>query len=186
MRLQFWSALLASVFLCANTHAITQTQLFDALRGGGHVLLLRHSQTDPGIGDPAHFKLGDCATQRNLSAEGRAQSKRIADALATHTVRFTRVLSSQWCRCRDTASAFTSQVEDFPALNSFFEDRATEPRQTREVRTRLQRMPANEAWLLVTHQVNISALTGVTPAMGEGVVVKVTGGQWRVLGNLRL
>ncbi len=185
MRLRFWCGALAAVLMCSGTFAATQSQLVDALRGGGHVLLLRHAQTDPGIGDPANFKLGDCATQRNLSPEGRVQSKQISDALASQTVRFARVLTSQWCRCRDTASAFASKVVEFPALNSFFEDRVTEPRQTREVRARLQRIPANETWLLVTHQVNISALTGVSPSMGEGVVVKVAGGQWRVLGNLR-
>lgn len=186
MRLRFWWCALAAALMCSSATAMTQSQLLDALRGGGHVLLLRHAQTDPGVGDPANFKLGDCTTQRNLSAEGRTQSKRIAEALTSHTVRFSRVLTSQWCRCRDTSSAFAGNVEDFAALNSFFDDRATEPRQTREVRARLQRMPATETWLLVTHQVNIGALTGVSPAMGEGVVVKVAAGQWRVLGNLRL
>lgn len=190
MRLRFlwrslvWMAGLALV--SGSALAATQAELIEALRGGGHVLLLRHAQTDPGVGDPPNFKLNDCSTQRNLSAAGRAQAKRFAEALAAKQVKFAKVLTSQWCRCRDTAVAFAANAEDFPAINSFFEDRATEPKQTREVRERLKRVPAGESWLLVTHQVNISALTGVVPSMGEGVVVRVSGGQWRVLGNLAL
>ena len=60
------------------------------------------------------------------------------------------------------------------------------PKQSEGVRKRLKTLRANESWLLVTHQVNITALTGVTPAMGEGVVVRAVGGQWRVLGRLVL
>ena len=102
---------------------------------------------------------------------------------------FTKIYSSQWCRCRDTANAFASASRaslDWPALNSFFDNASTSTKQSEDVRKRLKTLRANESWLLVTHQVNITALTGVTPAMGEGVVVRAVGGQWRVLGRLRL
>jgi phosphohistidine phosphatase SixA len=165
---------------------MSQTQLFDALRGGGHILLLRHAQTEPGIGDPPGFKLSECATQRNLSAEGRAHAKRTGDALAANGVRFTKTLASQWCRCRDTAKLISENVVDAVALNSFFNQRSTEPKQTATVRAQVKSIKANESWLMVTHQVNINALTGISPAMGEGVVVRVKGGDWKVIGNLVL
>ncbi len=167
-------------------HAADPSKLLAALKSGGHVLLLRHAQTVSGIGDPPQFKLNDCSTQRNLSVEGRAQAERGAASLRGAGITFSRVLTSQWCRCRDTAAAFSNAPEDFTPLNSFFENRGTEPKQTREVRARVKNVQVRETWLLVTHQVNISALTGVTPSMGEGVVVRVANGEWKVLGSLAL
>jgi phosphohistidine phosphatase SixA len=182
----FCASFVAAFAGSVHSQSMSSAQLLDALRSGGHLLLLRHAQTEPGIGDPAGYKLSDCATQRNLSAEGRAQAKRTGEALAAKGIRFTKTLTSQWCRCRDTAKLISDSVADFVALNSFFDDRSTEPKQTAAVRAHLKQMKANESWLLVTHQVNISALTGVSPAMGEGVVVRVKGGEWKVLGNLIL
>ncbi len=87
-------------------------------------------------------------------------------------VKFDRVLTSQWCRCRDSARLIAGQAEDWPAVNSFFEDRSTEPRQTAETLARLATLGPRENWLVVTHQVNISALTGEFTAMGEAIVVR--------------
>ncbi len=167
-----------------SAQSAPQQAAIDALKAGGHVLLLRHAQTVPGVGDPPNFKLNDCATQRNLSEAGRVQAKRLGESLSAQALRFSRTLTSQWCRCRDTAKLISNNVEDFPALNSFFNERNTEPAQTRNVHERAKRLPAKESWLMVTHQVNITALTGVSPAMGEGVVVRVR--DWKVIGSLIL
>lgn len=159
--------------------------LWSTLRAGGVAILLRHAQTVPGLGDPPGFRLGDCATQRNLSEEGRRQSRRIGAALEAQGVRVERVLSSQWCRCLDTARLAFPQhaVEAFPALNSFFDDRSTEPGQTRETRERIAsiRPPANVAF--VTHHVNILALTGLAVGAGEAVLLLSPD---RILGRLAL
>jgi phosphohistidine phosphatase SixA len=193
MRRVFWPAyglaivgFFAAILTVASANEVSKESLLSALKSGGHVLLLRHAQTVSGIGDPPNFRLNDCSTQRNLSLDGRAQSQRIASRLKLANLRFDKTLTSQWCRCRDTANLISEKVEDFPALNSFFEDRSSEPRQTREVKARLKTVGANERWLLVTHQVNISALTGLTPTMGEGVVVRVKNGEWTPLGLLAL
>lgn len=158
---------------------------WSALRAGGVAILLRHAQTVPGLGDPPGFRLGDCATQRNLSEEGRNQSRRIGAALAAQGVQVEHVLSSQWCRCLDTARlAFPRHaVEAFPALNSFFDDRSAEPGRTREARARIAaiRSPSNVA--LVTHHVNILALTGLAVGAGEAVLMLPPD---RVLGRLSL
>jgi phosphohistidine phosphatase SixA len=181
LMLGVWSLVAAAVQ--AN---VSRAELIAALKSGGHVLLLRHAQTVSGIGDPPNFKLNDCSTQRNLSEEGRAQSRRIANTLKAERVVFAKTLTSQWCRCRDTARLITANVEDFAGLNSFFESRGSEPKQTAQVKARLKSVPASESWLLVTHQVNVSALTGISPAMGEGVVVRVRDGTWQPLGTLAL
>lgn len=173
-----------AVGVSARAHAQVEA-LWAALRTGGVAILLRHAQTERGVGDPPGFRLGDCATQRNLSDEGRRQSQRIGAALADADVRVDRVLSSQWCRCLDTARlAFPRHaVEPFAALNSFFDDRSSEPSQTREARARIAavRPPGNAVF--VTHHVNILALTGVAVGSGEAVLVLPPD---RVLGRLAL
>jgi broad specificity phosphatase PhoE len=161
---------------------------WQALAAGGCALLLRHAQTVPGIGDPPGFRLDDCATQRNLSDAGRAESRRLGEALRRRGIRFDEVLSSRWCRCVDTARlAFPQQpVRVFEPLNSFFADGSTREAQTRALREYLasQRPPLRIA--MVTHQVNVSALTGQSVAMGEGLVVALGNAAGEVLARLRL
>lgn len=142
------------------------------LREGGYVLLMRHALTDPGVGDPANFRIGDCSTQRNLSEAGREQSRRVAAAFAREGIRIDDVRSSAWCRCVDTAElAFGKHVVWSP-INSFFGRGGVGDNQTREVIATLKdfKGPANMA--LVTHQVNITALTGGFVSMGEMLLTR--------------
>ncbi|NBN79965.1 histidine phosphatase family protein [Microvirga tunisiensis] len=140
------------------------------LKDGTVVGLLRHALA-PGTGDPAGFRLGDCSTQRNLSAEGRAQAQAIGAALRGLGLDGARVYSSQWCRCLDTARLLAlGPVEELPALNSFFADRDREGEQTRALEDWLAGQTAAGPLILVTHQVNITALTGIVPASGELVL----------------
>jgi broad specificity phosphatase PhoE len=162
--------------------------VWEALRAGGCALLMRHAQTVPGIGDPPGFRLGDCATQRNLSEAGRAQARRLGERLRARGLRIDEVRSSQWCRCLETARlAFPDYaVAPLEALNSFFEDRSTGPQQTAALRRYLAALGARTV-ALVTHQVNIRALAGEFAAMGEAVVVAPAAGDaLRVLGRLRI
>jgi phosphohistidine phosphatase SixA len=137
------------------------------------VLVMRHAVTEPGVGDPPGYVLGRCETQRNLSAEGRAQARAFGERLAAIGWRPERVLSSRWCRCLDTATLVAQgvgapTVQPWTALDSFFDARASEPAQTALLRERL-RAPALPRQLWVTHQVNISALTGSAVAMGQAL-----------------
>jgi len=152
-----------------------------ALAAGGHTLVLRHAATDAGIGDPPGFRLGDCATQRNLSADGRAQAQAIGERIASRGVAIGAVLSSRWCRCLDTARLAFGGVESWAPLDSFFGDRAEEPGRTRELLERAKRWQGPGTLVLVTHQTNIAAATGESPAMGEGVVIDLAG---RVVGRI--
>lgn len=170
-----------------------QASLVRAIKTPGAVVMIRHAQTEPGLGDPDNFRLSDCSTQRNLSQDGRQQSVRLGQWFLRQGLQPQRVFSSQWCRCLETARlAFSSQaaVQPFPALNSFFQGHGDRQAQLREARVhaaaRLQ--PAErgfEVW--VTHQVTISALTGVYLGMGELVVAMPDrSGQFRVLAQGRL
>lgn len=154
----------------------------------GYVVMMRHALA-PGTGDPSNFRLEDCSTQRNLSAQGRAQARRIGEAFRRRGVKVTRVLSSQWCRCLETARLMNlGAVEPFAPLNSFFGDRSTQTRQTTEVR---EFITANRntlgAIILVTHQVNITALTDIVPQSGESVVLRANQrNQIEVVGRIEL
>jgi phosphohistidine phosphatase SixA len=150
-----------------------------ARTAAGPVLLMRHAQTDPGIGDPPGFVLERCATQRNLSAEGRAQARAFGARLAALGLRPTAIRSSRWCRCLHTGDEIQrglgvaqASVEPWPALDSFFESREREPQQTALLRQRLNalRGPSFELW--VSHQVNISAFVGAATQMGQAVWIK--------------
>jgi phosphohistidine phosphatase SixA len=150
----------------------------------GVVLLMRHAVTDPGTGDPPDFRLGDCATQRNLSEAGRAQAQRLGVRLREAGLAPQRVRSSAWCRCVDTARLAFGAHEVWPALNSTFQGQGNPTAQTAELSAALAAMAPGriEAW--VTHQVNISALTGEFTAMGEVLVLRGGAGAVTVLKRL--
>ncbi len=156
-----------------------------ALRQGGHVALLRHAVA-PGTGDPPGFQLGDCATQRNLSPAGRAQAKAIGANLRWHGLRIAGVYSSQWCRCLETAALLgLGEVVPLPPLNSFFTEPEREAAQMAALRAWLGAQRTEGAIVLVTHQVVITALTGIVPASGEIVVVRPTqGGSLHLVGRI--
>ena len=145
-----------------------------ALQSGGCALLMRHAATEPGIGDPPGYRLDTCSSQRNLSPAGREQARRAGAWLAQQGFAFDAVFSSRWCRCVDTASLmFPGQpVEVLEALNSFFEDGSARERQTGALRSWLGTLDGSRRVALVTHQVNILALTGDNLAMGGAVVVQ--------------
>jgi phosphohistidine phosphatase SixA len=119
------------------------------------------------------MRLGDCSTQRNLSDEGREEARRIGERFRDAGIGFDRMLSSEWCRTTETADLLSlGPVTPFPPANSFFADRSTKDRQTAEVLAYLATLPEDERVLIVTHQVNISALTGIAPQSGEIVVTR--------------
>jgi len=149
---------------------------WQALRNGGTVAILRHARA-PGTGDPPGFRLDDCGTQRNLSVQGREQARRMGAQFRTRQIPVARVLSSRWCRALDTARlAFGDLTEPFPALDSFFSDRSQHQAQTQTVQRLVEGWRSDGVLVLVTHQVNITALTGVFPAEGEILVLRPRGG----------
>ena len=162
----------------------TRDIAWDALKQGQAVALIRHAIA-PGLGDPPGFKIGDCTTQRNLSQEGRDQARRIGEFLREKGVKETSVYSSQWCRCLETARLLAlGPVKELPALNSFFEDRSTEEAQTKQIRKFITSLATGKPHIMVTHQVNITALTRIVPSSGEIIILQLTqDGQSKVLGK---
>jgi phosphohistidine phosphatase SixA len=149
---------------------------WEALRQPGTVAMMRHAIA-PGTGDPPDFRFNDCSTQRNLDENGRAQARAIGAAFRANGVEIDSVLTSQWCRCRETADLLDlAPVEDLPSLNSFFGDRSTRDAQTAATQRFLSAMPPYKRVVLVTHQVNMTALTGAYPASGEVFVLRIGNG----------
>jgi phosphohistidine phosphatase SixA len=185
------------VFLLARSSALTcllfgmpavaagSEALWALLRSGGQVVVIRHASTDPGVGDPQGFRLDDCGTQRNLSPAGREEARRIGEAFRRRDIPIVRVLSSRWCRCLETARLAFGTGEAWPPLDSFFSDRRRESEQTKAVRALVGDPPARGNLILVTHQVNISGLTGISLASGEMIILTPTGsGSFQVRGRL--
>jgi phosphohistidine phosphatase SixA len=177
---------LAMLLLPAATPAMAadDATAWAALREGA-IVLFRHANA-PGVGDPPQFKLGECSTQRNLDETGRAQSRRIGERLKREAVPVRAVWASQWCRTRETAElAALGPVREMPAFNSFFGERGDEPALTATARALLLGWREGGTLVVVTHQVNISALTGEGTASGEGIVLRVRGGTLERVGRIQ-
>ncbi|HEY7885206.1 MAG TPA: histidine phosphatase family protein, partial [Cellvibrionaceae bacterium] len=126
----------------------------------------------PGTGDPAGFVIDDCTTQRNLNEQGRAQAAGWHSLLAAHTSSAVAVYSSPWCRCVETANLINlGPVTTLDFLGSFFAGRGDAEQYTADTRQWLNQLPPGKPIVVVTHQVNITALTGIYPRSNEGILV---------------
>lgn len=153
----------------------------------GRVLMLRHALA-PGVGDPPRFKLGDCTTQRNLDATGRGQAVALGRRLAKAGIPSARVYSSQWCRTLETARLLDKgPVTGLPALNSFFDRTEDRERNIAALRRFLKTLPVDgPPVVLVTHQVTITAITGIYAGSGGGVILQLDGSATpRVIGEFK-
>lgn len=160
--------------------------LWQRLKGGGLVVLIRHAATEPGVGDPPGFELARCSTQRNLSDAGRASARRIGATFRRHGVPIERVLASRWCRCLDTAQLAFGRAEPAPMIDSIFrDDEEASERKRDAVRAYLRAFKGQGNLILVTHDVNIRALAGEMVAQGEMVLASIAAdGSLQVLGTI--
>jgi phosphohistidine phosphatase SixA len=150
--------------------------LVEDLRSGSSLIIMRHADS-PGFSDPQGYRLNDCSSQRNLGDYGRKQASEIGQWLAAQGIKEARVFSSPWCRCMDTATLLNKgKAVPESSLGSFFEEMSRGDKQTRELEAFIQKQlsSSNKAPLiLVSHQVNIRALTGVSVGSGQMLLVKV-------------
>ena len=135
-----------------------------------NIIFLRHSLA-PGFGDPDYFNLNNCNTQRNLNEEGILQSKNIGKYFISNNIKFSEVLSSEWCRCKDTVKEMKiGKWKTFSGLNSFFQGYSNKDEVLKKLNKKLSSTKKNELVLMVTHQVVISNITGIAPPSG-GIVI---------------
>ncbi|MDP2411003.1 MAG: histidine phosphatase family protein [Pseudolabrys sp.] len=152
--------------------AAADPRAWEALRGDGHVALIRHASA-PGVGDPAGYRLDDCMTQRNLNDAGRGAARALGDRFRAERVRVGKVVASQWCRSRQTAELMNiGPVEDAPAFNNVFVLRDQRDRITAEGRAAIAAWGGPGTLVVGTHGDNIYELLGFNPREAEVVVVK--------------
>ena len=152
--------------------------LWKLLRDGGQVLFIRHATTTPGVGDPPGFRLDACATQRNLSEEGRAAARRLGETLRARNVPVGEVFSSPWCRCHETARlAFGREASTWIALSNLFGRRENAEAQVREMRARIGAWRGKGNLVLISHGSTALPLTGISPQQAEIIVLTPGGGE---------
>lgn len=170
-------AFLLISFTALPTPIQAENNTWQLWKQAGVHAIMRHA-TAPGFGDPDNFKLGQCSTQRNLNEQGFAEAKTLGKQIQANGISPSRIYSSQWCRCQDTARALNlGPVNELPALNSFFQERGKSSEQTTALKAHIAQLGPGEKVLYVTHQVNTTALTGIYPASGEVILFRMTASQ---------
>ena len=160
------------IFSLFSFHSHSSAQNWKPAQEGNKIILIRHSLA-PGGGDPAGFKIDDCKTQRNLNRTGVNQSKKIGKLFKKNKVPIDKVLSSQWCRCKDTAKYAFGEYKEFTAINSTFQSpyNKNEAKQLKELYNFINNWNGQgKNLVLVTHYSIITAVTNVAPSSGEMVI----------------
>ena len=149
-----------------------------------NVVFLRHSIA-PGFGDPKNFIIDDCSTQRNLSKTGILQARSIGKFFIENNIEFSEILSSQWCRCKDTINEMNiGNWKTFPGLNSFFQNFSKKQIVLSLLYDKLKNVKNDELILLVTHQVVISEITNVFPPSGGIVIYNTKNKKAKLIRNI--
>ena len=148
-----------------------QLQILDILQKGGNLIFIRHAYA-PGNGDPENFKISDCSTQRNLNNSGRVQSKNIGNFFKEYNIPIDLVISSEWCRCKETAQIAFGNFETKNFLNSFYSEKFSKNKseQMRNLKNFVDNWDSKKNLVLVTHYVMISEVLDFAPNSGEIVI----------------
>ena len=164
------AALGLGILLVGAAPAAADDALWTLLKGGGQIVMFRHANA-PGTFDPPGMRLADCATQRNLDEQGRDEARRIGAAFRARAIPIDLVLSSQWCRCRETARLAFGRYELWEPIDGARPGTELEKRRTPVVRRFVSTPFGGGNIVLVTHNFNIRALTGLSTLSGEMVVL---------------
>ena len=171
--LKTWKLLTYIVFmiLLLVTEVTARSEIVTVKKSiSANIIFLRHALA-PGVGDPLDFIKEDCSTQRNLNNEGRLQARLIGDYLRQSNIRFSEILTSEWCRCIDTAKELdVGKWKTFSGLNSFFQGHEKKYLVVNKLRKKIKSLKSSDFVLFVTHQVVITEITGEVPRSGEMVL----------------
>ena len=183
MRL-FYIILIIFLILTNGIKADTETQVLKNLKNGGNLIFIRHAYA-PGGGDPDNFDLNDCSTQRNLSETGREQAKKIGKFFHENQIPIDKVISSEWCRCKDTAQIAFKRFETKDFLNSFFSKKFSKNRtkQIDDLNKYLDRWDSSKNLVFVTHYVVINEVLNYAPSSGEIVISDI---KFKKKGNIEI
>ena len=163
--------LIIFISLTSTVKADLNKKLINQLEEGGKLIFIRHAYA-PGSGDPDNFNLNDCSTQRNLSKEGKKQAKYIGEFFKNKKIKVDKVLSSEWCRCKETAVIAFSDYKTESFLNSFFSDkfRKNKDLQIKNLKSYIDKWDKKKNLIFVTHYVVILEILDYAPSSGEIVI----------------
>ena len=164
-------SLIIFITLTSTVKADFNKKLIDQLDDGGKLIFIRHAYA-PGSGDPDNFNLNDCSTQRNLSNDGKNQAKNIGEFFRKNKIKIEKVISSEWCRCKDTSSLAFESFETKNFLNSFYSSKFAKNKNSQmlDLRKYIKNFKSKKNLVLVTHYVVISEALNYAPSSGEIVI----------------
>ena len=159
------------ISLTTSIKADLNKNLINQLEDGGKLIFIRHAYA-PGNGDPSDFNLNDCSTQRNLNYQGREQAEYIGEFFRKNKIKIDRVLSSEWCRCKETAKIAFKNFSTNNFLNSFYSSKyaKNKDKQVKELNDYINKFKSDKNLILITHYVLISEILNYGPSSGEIVV----------------
>ena len=154
-----------------NNSAFSDDKILKSLKEGKKLIFIRHAIA-PGNGDPNNFDINDCSTQRNLDEKGIEESEKIGLFFKNNKIKIDKVLSSQWCRCKDTAKYAFKNFETFNALNSFYDEKfaANEAKQIKDLKNYIKNWNSDKNLVLITHFVVISSILNTGSSSGEIII----------------
>ena len=176
--------LLILIIIFTTNTSYSNENLVSVLKEGKKIIFIRHALA-PGNGDPSNFDIKDCSSQRNLNEKGRLQSKKIGNFFKNYDIKIDKVLSSEWCRCKDTAKLAFGKFETFNALNSFYDVRFAnnKSRQIKDLKNYISNWRGDSNLIIVTHYVVILDLLDRTSSSGEMII---TDKNLNIVGNLEI
>tara|TARA_B100001758_G_scaffold152029_1_gene130984 strand:+ start:46 stop:597 length:552 start_codon:yes stop_codon:yes gene_type:complete len=154
-----------------SNNALSDDRILNSLKEGKKLIFIRHAIA-PGNGDPNNFNIKDCSTQRNLNKNGIKQSKKIGLFFKKNKIKIDKILSSEWCRCIDTAKYAFENFDTFDALNSFYDEKfaANETRQINDLKKYIKNWDSDKNLVFVTHYVVISSILNTGSSSGEIII----------------
>ena len=154
-----------------SVKANSNDKIQNLLKEGEKLIFIRHAVA-PGGGDPVDFDILRCETQRNLSKEGIAQSKNMGKFFSENNIKIDKVLSSEWCRCKQTAQYAFNKYETKSFLNSFFSEKfaSNKNKQINDLKKYINEWSGDNNLVLVTHYVLIQEVLNITSSSGELIV----------------
>ncbi len=167
----FTNILITFIFLTCTVKADLDQNFIKDFEQSGKLIFIRHAYA-PGSGDPKNFNLNDCSTQRNLNDSGREQSKNIGNLFSKYNIKIDNVYSSEWCRCKETATIAFKKFETKKFLNSFYSTQFAKNRkkQIKDFKNFLKKWNEKDDLIFVTHYVVISEILNYTPSSGEIII----------------
>ena len=176
--------LIIFISLTTSIKADLNKNLLNQLEDGGKLIFIRHAYA-PGGGDPDNFNLNDCSTQRNLNKEGRDQAKYIGEFFKKNKIKIDKVLSSEWCRCKETARIAFKNFSTNNFLNSFYSSKfaKNKEKQIKMLNNYVKKFTSDKNLILVTHYVLISEVLNYAPSSGE---IVVSDKNFNMIGNIEI